>query len=61
MHIEDRIELNRNKMNIKEMVEKINGMPTVLVKVNLGDTDKHDKVVARPAIYHEEGYATIYR
>ena len=50
-----------NEMNIKEMVEKINGMPTVLVKVNLGDTDQHDIVVARPAIYHEEGYATIYR
>ena len=48
-------------MNIKEMVEKINGMPTVLVKVNLGDTDKHDMVVARPAIYHEEGYATVYK
>ena len=39
-----------NEMDIKEMVEKINGMPTVLVKVNLGDADKHDMVVARPAI-----------
>ena len=48
-------------MNIKEMVEKINGMPTVLVKVNVGDTDKHDIVVAKPAIYHEEGYATVYK
>ena len=35
-----------NEMDIKEMVDKINGMPTVLVKVNLGDTDKHDIVVA---------------
>ena len=50
-----------NEMDIKEMVDKINGMPTVLVKVNLGDTDKHDIVVAKPAIYHEGGYATIYR
>ena len=50
-----------NEMDIKEMVDKINGMPTVLVKVNLGDTDKHDIVVAKPAIYHEGNYATIYR
>ena len=47
-----------NEMDIKEMVEKINEAPTVLVKVNLGKVEHHDRVVARPAIYHEEGYCT---
>ncbi len=48
-------------MNLKETVDMINKSPTMLVKVNLGDTRPHDMVVAKSATYHEEGYATILK
>ncbi len=48
-------------MDLKEMVERINGARTMLVKVNISHINPHDIVVAGPATYHEEGYATLYR
>ena len=41
-------------MNIKELVEKINDSPTMLVKVKIGGRDAHDTVIAKPAYYEDE-------
>ena len=41
-------------MNIKELVDKINDSPTMLVKVKIGGRDAHDTVIAKPAYYEDE-------
>ena len=41
-------------VNIKELVDKINDSPTMLVKVKIGGRDAHDTVIAKPAYYEDE-------
>ena len=46
-------------MNLKDMVDRINGSPTMLVKVKFGVRDAPDTVIAKPATYDEEKDAAI--
>ena len=41
-------------MNVKELVDRINGSPTMLVKLKFGAGDARDTVIAKPATYDEE-------
>ncbi len=41
-------------VNMKELVDKINSSPTMLVRVKFGGRDAPDTVVAKPAVYDEK-------
>ena len=48
-------------MYLKEMVEKMNGMPTMLVRITFGGKDDKGTAYARPAYYDErEDSATLF-
>ena len=46
-------------VNIKELVDKINDSPTMLVKVKIGGRDAPDTVIAKPAYYEDEREALL--
>ena len=46
-------------MNVKELVDRINVSPTMLVKVKFGAGEARDTVIAKPATYDKEKEAAI--
>jgi hypothetical protein len=41
-------------MKMKELVDRINASPTMLVKLKFGGSDAPDTLIAKPAVYDEE-------